>query len=56
MLMYHPNAAEPISVHPEQAANLRNRGWSDKPPTVKRKAKVKPEPIPAETNDEVNDG
>jgi hypothetical protein len=55
MLMYHPNAAEPISVHPEQAANLRNRGWSDEPPSEK-KAKVKPEPIPAETNDEVNDG
>jgi hypothetical protein len=51
MLMYHPKAEQPISVHPSQIENMKVRGWAEEPP---KKAKSKKEPIPAESTNEVN--
>ena len=52
MLMYHPNANEPISVHPSQIDNMKARGWAEEMP--KKKAKTKKEPIPAESTQDLS--
>ena len=52
--MYHPKTEQQVSVHAEQVLTMQSRGWTVKAPTAKRKAKIKVEPIPAESTNEVN--
>jgi len=45
MKLYHKDASEPISVHPDRVEEMKRKGWKEKP------TKAKPQP----TTDEVNE-
>lgn len=57
MKMYHKNAEQPISVHPDRVEEMKRKGWTDTEPKS-QKAKTKSvEPTEATTTEEVtNDG
>lgn len=51
MKMYHKDAKESISVHPDRVEEMKRRGWTEKKPT---KATAKPKAMDIEVTENGN--